>query len=78
MIASVVKPADPGYHYDEPENATLIEATKWRVSQNEFNISFSLEKVIGDYGNGVYTIVMWDLDENRTSIPIANISVFRT
>lgn len=78
MIASVVEPAGPLFQYQEPKDVTLIEATKWRVSQYDFNNSFTLEKVTGEYGNGVYTIVIWGLDEDQHPFPITSTSVFRS
>jgi uncharacterized protein YkwD len=79
LVAVVVEPAPFGSFYEDSEGPILVEAKYWRLDQdpNSFEISFSLDKVSTQYGAGVYTVLIWGLNEDSESLPITNISVLR-
>ena len=63
FIADVVQPARPGYYYEQPRDYTLIEAKRWNIDEQSFDIEFNLRSLVNDR-NGVYTIIVVLENEN--------------
>ncbi len=63
LVAHVVEPARVGYYYEQPDDYTLIEATRWKTEGNSFDLAFNLYQLMSD-SDGVYTIVILLEDEN--------------
>jgi hypothetical protein len=78
-VGEVVKPAQPGWYYKQPENYTLIEADQWNVNTNDFSIKFALDELTKTYGDGVYTIEVWTKsknDEKSDDFSVSSTSLF--
>ena len=55
--------------------AVWITATEWTVLDQGFTVSADISDLLDQYGNGVYTIVLWgEIDGDRT--PISEYSIF--
>ncbi|SRR5579884_62247 len=76
MIGGVVPPAPLGSYYDQPSDYALIEASTWNVNNNQFTISFSLDKLIEIRGSGVYTIILFGKDQNNENVLLTTTSLF--
>ncbi len=72
LVASVADSLHPSSRFDHE----LIEAKVWKMSQTDFEISFSLMQLEEKYGDGVYTVTIWCTDEYGDNFLAAGISTF--
>ena len=70
-VAGVV--GNPLYYY---QGIITIAADKYSVSGSQFNISFSLQKAISQYGAGEYTIMTWLNSTSGQSFVGATYTIF--
>jgi hypothetical protein len=75
FVATVVKPAPPGFFYNRPADHILAEADKWTVKDQTFEISFRMKQIREKYGTGVYTIVLY-AKEGNDDLGITSTSIF--
>jgi uncharacterized protein YkwD len=74
FVAVVVEPPPFGAFYREADEYVLIIGEQWRISGQDFNITFSTNKLHEKHGDGVYTIVIW-ADKGGERLQVTNISV---
>ncbi|MER3408498.1 MAG: hypothetical protein C4292_07290 [Nitrososphaera sp.] len=75
IVASVVRPPEPGYYYEQPEGYSLIIANDWTIEQNNsINVSFDLSQVAKK--DGVYTILAFVKDNNGKIFEATSYSIF--
>ncbi len=69
-------PCDP-YRttYDRNLKADWIIAQKWTVTGNSFSVEADISKVLGKYGEGVYSLMVWG-DVDGESDVISEYSIF--
>ena len=61
---------DPyGTSYDEDARGDWIVAKEWVAASTTFSVEADISKVLGKYGEGVYSIMLWgDIDGERAVI----------
>lgn len=52
-----------------------VTAKRWNVSGNRISVSADLGSVLREYGNGVYTVMIWGLVDGD-DVPISEYSIF--
>jgi hypothetical protein len=53
----------------------LLDAARWDVSSAQFSIQADISKIISEYGDGVYTVVVWG-EKAGEEILISEYSIF--
>ncbi|MGI0012546.1 MAG: CAP domain-containing protein [Nitrososphaera sp.] len=76
LVAVVAEPADGDWYYEEPEDYILIEASSWKGSGNDAEVTFRLDKAFKEYGSGVYTAIVW-VEDGEELIPAMSYSITR-
>ena len=77
-VASVLKPPPPGAFYEKLEPTDVI-ASEWVLqtsdSGSHFGVSANMNNMIGKYGKGVYTVVIFSTGDG-TNLQLTEISIF--
>ena len=60
---------------DRTVTSDRITASEWLVQDQEFYVSADITNIVDQYGNGVYTIVVWG-EINGEDAPISEYSIF--
>lgn len=78
FICIVAEPLPPGYYYteeqEENDSHVLVIADTWTMDNNNFEISFPMEKLSAKYGNGVYTVVIF-AEDISSEFSVTSISI---
>jgi uncharacterized protein YkwD len=54
-----------------------VDANLYEVQGSSFNIAVDVSKYTQEYGQGVYTIVIWGESSDGDTVPLTNFSIFR-
>ena len=75
LAASSTHDRKPDFRFPYQHQGQWITATSWTVSNDTFSVSANVFNLIAQYGDGVYTIVLWgEIEGERT--PISEYSIF--
>ena len=53
----------------------FVTASEWRVDDGEFAVVADISSVLDEYGDGIYTIVVWAVGD-AGDLPVSNYSIF--
>ncbi len=70
-IAGIV--SSPIYYYN---NLTSIAADQYSIGDGKFDVSFNLKNLIGNYGSGEYTMLVWLKDSEGNGFLGSTFTVF--
>jgi hypothetical protein len=77
QLRSVVKPAPPGYEYQQDLSHPIIEASNWSDDGSTFSVKFNMGAAEAEKGRGAYTLMVYlsNSESNQDLVPAVSYTI---